>query len=96
MRKNQKRYDAKLKAKVALASLKGDKTLLEICTENNISKSSAIEWRETLYKEASALFIPFCEREKKEKALKYRVESLLKTVGEMKMETDFLKKKLSQ
>ena len=88
-----KKYDAKLKAKVALSSLKETKTDLELCSEYHIPKSTVCEWKQKLLEEAEYLFQPESQRNKKNKELERHVEMLQKLIGEMTIENNYLKKK---
>ena len=72
-------------------AIKGEKSLVEICAENKISKTSVIEWRDKLASEAKSIFIPVHEKEKKEKALIQEIELLHKIIGEMTVTTNFLR-----
>ena len=78
-------YDAKLKARIAL----------ELIAEYNMPKSTILECKEKLLNEAQELFIPAYEKEKQVKKLKDTVSDLHKLIGEITIENNFLKKKLS-
>lgn len=95
MPKGYKTYDAKTKAKIALAALKNEASLLAICAENKISKTSAIEWRDKLIAEAEVVFASPHEQQKACNKLKQELDSLHKVLGEMAAENNFFKKKLS-
>jgi transposase len=95
MSKNSKKsYESKLKAKVALAAIKGEESILEICSVNNIPKTTAVAWRDKLLNEAELIFIPVHERERKARLLRQEIEVLHKMIGEISVENNFLKKKL--
>lgn len=94
MPKGYKNYDAKTKAKIALAAIKGEESLLEICAENKIAKSSAIEWRDKLLAGADAIFMPAHEQQKVCHKLQQEIESLHRVLGETVAENRFFKKKL--
>ena len=96
MAKGYKNYDAKLKAKIALESIKGDRSILQLCAENNISKSSVIEWRDKLAQEAETIFVPAHERQRLLNDKKREIDILHKVIGEIRVENNFLKKKLLQ
>ena len=72
MKRSVKKYDAQLKAKLALELVSGKKTLIEICTEHKIPKTTLIEWKEKLEKESHDIFLPISERDKKLKQLQNR------------------------
>ncbi len=96
MTTKHKKYDAKLKAKVALSSLKETKTDLELCSEYQIPKSTLCEWKQKLCEGAEHLFLPEGHRNRKSKELERHVEMLQKLIGEMAIENNFLKKKLGR
>ena len=66
-KKKMKTYDAKFKAKIALASYKGDSSILEICAKDKIPKTTVTEWHNKLVNEAESLFISTQEKDKKVK-----------------------------
>ena len=96
MTRTCKTYDSRLKAKVALEALIGQKELIEISAEHNISKTTICEWRDKLATQAEDIFIPLHEKDKKVKQLKDSIENLHKIIGEVTIENSFLKKKLQK
>lgn len=87
-------YEAQFKSKVVIELLKGNKSMIEICAENKVSKTSAIEWRERAVNEMESIFAPEHEKQKIVKQLKQEIELLHKIIGEMTVENKFFKKKL--
>jgi transposase len=55
-RKEDRDLAAKLKAKVALAALRGDKTLIELATQFNLDPDQINEWKSQLEQNAEAAF----------------------------------------
>ena len=94
MKRSAKKYDAQLKAKLALELVSEKKSILEICTEHKIPKTTLIEWKEKLEKECHDIFLPMSERDKKLKQLQNVIQDLHKIIGEITIENNFLKKKL--
>lgn len=89
-----KKYEARLKAKIACDALKGESSILTLCTEHNIPKTNVLEWRDKLIAESEKIFIPISEQEKKERQLKQELESMKMVIAELTMENKFFKKKL--
>ena len=96
MKRVCKTYEAKLKAKVALEAVIGQKELIEISTDYNIPKSTIIEWRDKLLNEATEVFIPAYEKDKQRKQLKESIDDLQRIISEVTIENSFLKKKLQR
>jgi len=95
MTKKLRSYDAKLKAEVALKAHKGEKSLIEICAAHNLPKTNVRDWENKLIAEASTIFVPVNEKMKEVRILKTEIEQLHKIIGEITVENNFLKKKLT-
>lgn len=93
MKRICKTHDPKLKAKVALALLKKEREVIEIASEYNLAKSTILEWKEKLEREASEIFMPQNEKDKEVKKLKETISDLQKLIGEITIENNFFKKK---
>lgn len=78
------------KAQIALAALKGDKTLAELSSEYQIHAARIEEWKQILQQGAPRLFAEAAQG----KAESSRIEQLQKIIGERQEEIDWLKKKL--
>lgn len=84
-------YENGFKFKVALATVKGDKTYEEIATEFSISKSMISKWRDELMKCGSSLYGK-AGKEQKSKSQEVIEQKLYQQIGQLTMEVDFLKK----
>lgn len=85
-------HSPEFKTQVVLAILKGDKTRSEVCSQFSIHPTQADKWKQkilsglpTLFTEGKGNLIK--EREKE-------IEELYKQIGQLKVETDWLKKKM--
>lgn len=87
---NRKKYSSEFKAKVALAAIKGEKTIAELSSHFQIHSSIIAKWKIALVKNASNAFDSKKSNVKKND---YTL-SLNAKIGELIMERDFLKKTL--
>lgn len=86
------RFEAKFKAKVALEAFKGEKTLSQISSEYGVHPNRISIWKQKLLKEVSVVFNN--ENSNQNKEQEGKIENLYKSIGELKVENDWLKKKL--
>ena len=56
MSKKRRNHSPQFKAKVALAAVKGDKTLTELSTEFAVHPNQITQWKQQLQENASELF----------------------------------------
>ncbi len=82
----------KEKAKIALASLRNDRTLSEVSRQYKVHATQLGKWRSVLMNHAHELF----ERGRKSTAetsqQEEEIRSLYEQIGRLKIENDFLKK----
>lgn len=86
-------YSAKFKAKVALTALQEKNTLEELSSKYQLTSGQIVRWKKEATEKLSILF----ER-KKDKEIKEKeeiIEDLYKQLGMLKMEYEWLKKKLT-
>jgi transposase-like protein len=62
MKRPRRNHTAAYKAKVALAALKGDKTLAELSEKFDVHASQIVQWKTQLLGGASAVFLTSAER----------------------------------
>jgi transposase len=89
MRKN---YSAALKVNVALAALKGDKTLAQLSSEFGVHAHQIQEWKKRLLEEAPTLFAT--RRSHAERDAEALQAELYRQIGQLKVELDWLKKRV--
>lgn len=82
----RKYHGNQFKFKVALAALKEDKTMAELCQEYGVVASQIYAWKKQLEEHGAKIFID------KRKANNHdtEVEKLHTTIGKLKVENDFL------
>ena len=94
MERQRKSYSAEFKAKVALAAAKGQKTLSELAEQYGVHPNQISKWKAQLIESASGLFGD--GREKKKEKNSIREEELYEQIGRLKVELDWLKKKVDE
>ena len=87
----RKRYDAKLRAKVALEAVKGEKTLAELSSGFSVHPNQIRQWRKHLLETLPDLFTD--RRKRKDKDQEELIAELYRQIGQLKVELDWLKKK---
>jgi len=80
------------KAKVAFAAFKGDKTLAQLAQEYGAHATQISTWKLRLLEGASELFE---DRRRKRTTEETPVDALYEQIGRLKMELEWLKKKLA-
>lgn len=83
----RKILNAYQKAKIALATMKNDKTFAELATEFQVHPSQLSEWKKVLEKEAHTIF-GHGSKTKEEQ----RIAELERMIGKREVEIEWLKK----
>jgi transposase-like protein len=91
MRK-RRNFDPNFRARVALEAIKGTKTLSEISAEYKIHPNMIVKWKKELVAKLPTIFQKQDNSELAEAQEKN--DELYKEIGKLKMEVDYLKKKL--
>jgi len=91
MGSSRKNYPAVLKVKVALAALKGDKTLAQLASEFGVHPNQIQEWKKRLLAEAPDIFAT--RRRQVERDAEVLQAELYRQIGQLKVELDWLKKR---
>ena len=87
----RKTYSADFKAKVALESVKGDKSLAELAAKYEVHPTQIGQWRKVLLSGLSEVFSD--KRQKQEENTEEEKSRLYEEIGRLKIELDWLKKK---
>jgi putative transposase len=89
-----KRHGAQYKFKVALEAAKGTRTLNELGSEYGLHPSQISEWKTRLLEEGASVFSTTTAQQQRERdALQ---TELYEQIGRLKMELEWLKKKVAQ
>jgi len=88
----RKTFEAGFKAKVAMEALKGEKTLAELSSEYGVHANMISRWKLELLKGAAGIFGG--NKVKQDNWQEEKMDKLYKSIGELKVENDWLKKKL--
>lgn len=90
MSKAPQRKTSEFKLKLALESLKGDKTIIQLASEYGIHPKQIQRWRSQLLEEGEEIFIHKSTQKKADPDK----EKLLHIIDQLTLELEFLKKKL--
>jgi len=84
-------HNGAFKAKVALESIKGEKTLAQLSSEFGVHANQIGQWRKQLLKELPNLFSN--HRKDQNRDQDDLISELYRQIGQLKVELDWLKKK---
>lgn len=85
----RRKFTAKFKTKVVLEALKERHSLKELAQKYDLHIQQISNWKKDFLSEADAIFESKIKSKKTEAELEK--DRLLKTIGKLKMENDFLK-----
>lgn len=91
MRRKRRNHLPGFKAKVALAALKGDKTLAELAEHFDLHQNQIQDWKKQLLEQAPTVF---GSNEKFKAGVELQKKDLHAKIGELTLENDFLSKAL--
>lgn len=95
-RRKRRVFEKTFRAKVALAAVKGDKTLSDLASQFDVHANQVSAWRQTLVERAPELFEDGRSRERGGAEADATHEELYEQIGRLKMELEWLKKKFAQ
>ena len=89
-----KRHSSQFKFKVALEAAKGTKTLAELASQYGLHPSQISEWKQQLLQEGPSVFSTHTVRQQREQEVIQG--ELYEQIGRLKMELEWLKKKVAE
>jgi putative transposase len=92
MTTTRKQYSPKLKARVALEAIRGERTLNQLASQYHVHPVQIGQWRKAAIEQMAELFVD--GRKRKVRDSEVEQEALFEEIGRLKMELDWLKKKL--
>jgi len=93
MRRKRRNHLPGFKAKVALAALKGDKTLAELAEQYDVHQNQIQDWKKQLLEQADTVF---GSGQDQKAANESQLKDLHAKIGELALENDFLAKALGR
>ena len=87
MKRPRRNHTATHKAKVALAALKGDKTLAELSEKFDVHASQIVQWKTQLLDGAMGVFLTSAEKRESQGP---NVKDMQAKIGQLALENDFL------
>lgn len=93
MSQNRKHYDESFKSRVALEAIREQQTLAEIARKYDINPVLVTKWKKQALDQMDSLFVDQRKKEAKEKKEVDNQEELLKQIGRLTVENEWLKKK---
>jgi transposase len=91
MSNKRKQHSAEFKAKVALAAIKNEETAAELSQRFGVHPTMISAWKKALLEGASDIFDKRQQSKKKGDA---KIDELHRQIGQLKVENDFLARKL--
>ena len=90
-RRPRRNHSPAFKAKVALAAIKGDKTIVELCEQFDVHANQITQWKTQLLERADEAFAGTGSKEPP-----VDVKTLHAKIGELTLENDFLEGALTK
>lgn len=93
MKKERRKFSAEFKFKVVLEALRERETLAALAAKYQIHPQQITDWKRAFLEQGEQVFSN--PAEVKDKGTEEKISKLYEQIGMLKVENDFLKKKLS-
>ena len=87
----RKKHSPQFKAKVALAAIQNDETVAQIASRFGVHPTMVSTWKRQMFEGAADIFD---KRHKSRKQAEAKTDELYRQIGQLKVENDFLSRKL--
>ncbi len=91
MKNRRRNHGAQFKVKVALAAIRGDRTMTELASEFEVHPSQITQWKKQLFEALPEVFSR--RRQRSQQQQDELTAQLYQQIGQLKVELDWLKKK---
>ena len=95
MKRTRQKHNVAFKAKVALAAVRGDRTMAELASEFGVHPNQIYNWKKQLLDGAASVFEGGGAADEGV-ASEAQVDLLYRPIGQLKVENDFLARKLGK
>jgi transposase-like protein len=92
MTTRRKQYSPKFKARVAIEAMRGEKTLSQLGSQFKVHPIQIAKWRKCALEQLPELFVD--GRTRKARSSEMDSDALYEEIGRLKVELDWLKKKV--